>query len=110
MTRSEENLDRKETHITEVKRMRMTMERDWIPNLQLSLSPNLVNDESTSKKGVEAEEEADSVLVLSLSPPISMQREETSKAEIQFLQRGSSHKAALGLSTLDLTMSIKALE
>ncbi|KAG1335255.1 two-component response regulator ARR10 [Cocos nucifera] len=111
MTRSEEILARKETHIPEVKRMRLTMERDWNPNLQLSLSPNLVNDESTSKKGLEAEEEVDSVLVLSLSPPISMQQEETSsKSEIQFLQRGSSHKVALGLSTLDLTMSIKALE
>nr|XP_010915504.1 two-component response regulator ARR18 isoform X2 [Elaeis guineensis] len=110
MTTSEEILARKETHIPEVKRMRMTMERDWNPNLHLSLSPNLVNDESTSKKDHEAEEEGDSVLVLSLSPPISMQQEETSKAEIQFLQRGSSHKAALGLSTLDLTMSIKALE
>ncbi|XP_017698352.1 uncharacterized protein LOC103707382 [Phoenix dactylifera] len=110
MTRSQENLAKKENRIAEVKRMRMTMQRDWIPNLQLSLSPNLEHDESNSNKGVEAEEEVDSVLSLSLSTPISMRQKETGKPEIQFLQKGSSHKVAMGLSTSDLTMSIKALE
>lgn len=110
ITKSEGMFAKKENHTTEVKRMRMTMERDWTPNMQLSLSPNLANDEGTSKKGVETGEEVDSMLSLSLSPPISLQQETAKPVEIQFLQKGSSNKAALGLSTLDLTMSIRALE
>nr|XP_010925633.1 uncharacterized protein LOC105048124 isoform X2 [Elaeis guineensis] len=110
MTKFEEMFAKGETHNTEVKRMRMTVESDWTPNLQLSLSPNLANDKGTRNKGIEAEEKVDSMLSLSLSSPISMQREGTTKPEIQFLQKISSNKAAQGLSTLDLTMSIKTLE
>ncbi|KAG1330283.1 putative Myb family transcription factor [Cocos nucifera] len=110
MTKFEEMFAKGETHNTEVKRMRMTKESDWTPNLQLSLSPNFANDGGTRNKGIEAEEEVDSMLSLSLSFPISMQREETTKPEIQFLQKIRSSKAAQGLSTLDLTMSIKTLE
>ncbi|XP_026662579.2 uncharacterized protein LOC103701201 isoform X2 [Phoenix dactylifera] len=110
MTKFEEMFAKRETHDAEVKRMRMTMESDWTPNLQLSLRPNFANDEGTSKKGIEADEQVDSMLSLSLSSPISMQQEETAKPGILFLQKISSNKAARGLSTLDLTMSIKALE
>ncbi|XP_039125872.1 uncharacterized protein LOC120261919 isoform X1 [Dioscorea cayenensis subsp. rotundata] len=76
------------------------------PNLKLSLSNSDWTSERANEKkdsdinvGVEKEEdeEDESVLSLSLSPP-TMSSEQKKK------------KAALGLSTLDLTMSIKALE
>ncbi|XP_072961787.1 uncharacterized protein [Typha angustifolia] len=90
------------------KKMKMTLERDWKPNLQLSLSP-IMMDDGANKKNLESEEEVDSSLSLSLSAPTSMQHyQETAKANVQFL--GIGNKAALGLSTLDLTMSIEALE
>ncbi|XP_072999538.1 uncharacterized protein [Typha latifolia] len=89
VTKVDELLERRDTTLRDVKKMRMT------PNLQLSLSPILVDDGGN---------EVDSALSLSISPPTSMRRKETST------ETGSSKKAALGMSTLDLTMSIKALE
>ncbi|KAM0944645.1 putative transcription factor MYB-HB-like family [Dioscorea sansibarensis] len=79
------------------------------PNLKLSLSTSdWTSERENEKKGSdinvgveeeeeEEEEEDESVFSLSLSPP-TMSSEHKKK------------KAALGLSTLDLTMSIKALE
>ncbi|KAJ0977362.1 hypothetical protein J5N97_012836 [Dioscorea zingiberensis] len=72
-----------------------------MPNLKLSLSTNHSTSERPNEKkgtlGVEEEEEDSTVLSLSLSPPSSEQQHK-------------KNKAVLGLSTLDLTMSIKALE
>ncbi|URE47448.1 Myb-like DNA-binding domain, partial [Musa troglodytarum] len=97
-----------ETPRKDAKKMRMaTTTKDLIPDLQLCLRSSLINDGGYEKKSLETEE-VNSVLSLSLSPPTSMQRETHMKAEMQFLEIGSSKKAALGLSTLDLTMSIRA--
>ncbi|URE47449.1 Myb-like DNA-binding domain [Musa troglodytarum] len=99
-----------ETPRKDAKKMRMaTTTKDLIPDLQLCLRSSLINDGGYEKKSLETEE-VNSVLSLSLSPPTSMQRETHMKAEMQFLEIGSSKKAALGLSTLDLTMSIRASE
>ncbi|XP_020099918.1 histone-lysine N-methyltransferase, H3 lysine-79 specific-like [Ananas comosus] len=102
------------------------VEKDGMPNLQLSLStsPMFVDkDEDNEKKRIEAAEEqevevkVDSSLSLSLSPPSSMKGTAKS-SNLKLVESGSSsssrssnnNKAALGLSTLDLTMSIRALE
>nr|CAD1822225.1 unnamed protein product [Ananas comosus var. bracteatus] len=102
------------------------VEKDGMPNLQLSLStsPMFVDkDEDNEKKRIEAAEEqevevkVDSSLSLSLSPPSSMKGTAKS-SDLKLVESGSSsssrssnnNKAALGLSTLDLTMSIRALE
>lgn len=94
------------------KKMRLSTDRDQVPNLQLSLRPN--SDLTKEKKHGEGEEEVNSELTLTLSPPAApVQREDCNMgAGMEFLEKGSSSskKAALGLSTLDLTMSIKALE
>ncbi|PKA64455.1 Putative Myb family transcription factor [Apostasia shenzhenica] len=79
-----------------------------ILDLQLSLTPSSADDHQN---------EEESQLSLSLSPPSSREmgfrkiQEGIMGAEIDFLKTGvSSKKSTLGLSTLDLTMSIKALE
>jgi len=117
----DEILTSRESQFTDGKKMRMTKESDWKPNLQLGLNAGSVEDGANEKKIPEADQEVDSVLLLSLSPPdplsrqsqlhsFNVQREAEKQPEIQFLETGSSNKADLGLSTLDLTMSIKALE
>jgi hypothetical protein len=85
------------------------------PDLKLSLSPATVDttDGTSSKKRkkstASSEQEIEHgnklSISLSLSPPAAsmhMQRQEKT--------RGGSVEAALGQSTLDLTMSIRALE
>ncbi|CAL9105733.1 unnamed protein product [Musa textilis] len=102
---------RREAPTTDAKRLRMTTARDWSHNLQLSFGSDSANDGADDKKPPEAEE-ANCVLSLSLSlsPPASRQHVED-KPEMEFLRTGSrKKKAVLGPSTLDLTMSIKALE
>ena len=117
----DEILTSRESQFADGKKMRMTKESDWKPNLQLGLNAGSVEDGANEKKIPEADQEVDSVLLLSLSPPdplsrisqlhsFNVQREAEKQPEIQFLETGSSNKADLGLSTLDLTMSIKALE
>ncbi|XP_058095558.1 two-component response regulator ARR10-like [Magnolia sinica] len=89
------------------------MKKGRIPNLQLSLSHSL----GDSSRGENMKETGSEVVSLSLFPPSSMQEMQASErnldptqSEIQFLQTDSSNKAKLRLSTLDLTMSIGALE
>lgn len=123
MSKFDDIFARRESQSTEVKKMRMTTDSDWVPNLKLGLSPGSVEDGASVKKDQEAaDQEVDSVLSLSLSTPnplsrqslvhsFNMQKEREKPPEIKFLEpAGSSNEAALGLSTLDLTMSIKALE
>ncbi|XP_077229392.1 uncharacterized protein LOC143862269 [Tasmannia lanceolata] len=88
-------------------------EMGWFPSLQLSLSHNM--EEEDDMGGYEDESEMDSGLSLSLSPPSSKKQEQPNEnqieaAELQYLQTKGSKKAAMRLSTLDLTMSIGALE
>ncbi|XP_058100818.1 uncharacterized protein LOC131245395 [Magnolia sinica] len=100
----------------------MMKEKTWLPNLQLSLCPN-VEMESTSdddEDEVVGHENVDRIstpLSLSLSPPSSRKQaqpsedpEDAVRREFQFLESESGSKAAFGLSTLDLTMSIRTLE
>lgn len=107
---SEDMHAKTETPMKDAKKMRMaTTTKDLTPDLQLSLRSSLINDGGYEKKSLETEQ-VNSMLSLSLSPSTSMQREKHMKAEMQFLEIGSSKKAVLGLSTLDLTMSIRASE
>ncbi|XP_062228974.1 uncharacterized protein LOC133926854 [Phragmites australis] len=94
-------------------------ENGWTPDLQLSLSPNVGADADNAKKrksiGVAllSEQEVDSDRMSPLSLSLSLRRGESSGGDAGRLEArtgSSSKKAALGLSTLDLTMSIKALE
>ncbi|OAY84401.1 putative Myb family transcription factor [Ananas comosus] len=116
MNSLDDMFERRENPTRETKKMKMTtlMERDREPNLKLSLSPITVDDHGANeRKGTEIEEEVDSALSLSLSLPTSlMQHQETEKRNVQLSERGSSNnnKANVGMSTLDLTMSIGALE
>lgn len=89
------------------------------PDLQLSLSPNVGADTDGPKKRKNialSEQEVDSdklPLSLSLSVRFGHSGDEGGGADAGRLDAAtgsSSKKAALGLSTLDLTMSIKALE
>ncbi|ONK80136.1 uncharacterized protein A4U43_C01F14270 [Asparagus officinalis] len=99
---------RRENQLTDMKRRRMMKESDSVPNLKLGLSPGSVGDSADVKKKIpEADQEVDSVLSLSLSPPNPSPKK---LHQIEFLERGTSKKAAMGTSTLDLTMSIKALQ
>ncbi|WVZ79901.1 hypothetical protein U9M48_027425 [Paspalum notatum var. saurae] len=112
------------------KRTMSTMEdKSWTPpDLQLSLSPNVGGDADKAKKrkilsiALSEEEDVDShtkMLPLSLSLSLRGGADsggEGSGGDTDTWRLGgeatgsSSKKAALGLSTLDLTMSIKALE
>lgn len=89
------------------------------PDLQLCLSPNVGADTDRPKKRKNialSEQEVDSdklPLSLSLSLRFGHSGDEGGGADAGRLDAAtgsSSKKAALGLSTLDLTMSIKALE
>lgn len=92
------------------------------PDLQLSLSPNAGDHRSAGKKRkFLSEQEVDSdkqqlPLTLSLSLRGGGDNggggggEAAGRLEEEMTGSSSSKKAALGLSTLDLTMSIKALE
>jgi len=95
-----------------------------MPDLQLSLSPNVGgdSDKQAKKRRIlsialsEQEEDSDKMLPLSLSLSLrgGDSGGEGSGGDAGRLEAAigssSSKKAALGLSTLDLTMSIKALE
>ncbi|KAJ3686336.1 hypothetical protein LUZ61_015500 [Rhynchospora tenuis] len=106
-----------ETEDTEVpkvdpKRLKLSIGNDIVPDLQLSLSPNLKCSSTSINPNPTTEEEVDNKLSLSLSPPCSMQKflhtSSKSQTNKKFLERES--EAATESSTLDLTMSIKALE
>ncbi|KAJ8616496.1 hypothetical protein MRB53_035868 [Persea americana] len=87
-------------------------EKEWLPNLQLSLRQNL-GDGGGKEKCDRNVKEINSALSLSLSLPSSKQQGHPSndgEPEFQFLGTDSSNKATTRLSTLDLTMSIQALE
>lgn len=110
---------------TGVKRTKTSMEENgWTPDLQLSLIPNEGAEaemEAKKRKGtttVFSEQEADSNKMLPLSLSLSLRGGDSGGESSGGVDAGrleaeigsSSRKAALGLSTLDLTMSIKALE
>ncbi|XP_068653691.1 uncharacterized protein [Aristolochia californica] len=104
----------KEENDSPERKKKKIKEMVWLPNLQLSLSSNL-NEEKGEKDG--NEKGIDSELTLSLSSPLSVQLSQSSDREkdtpssgIQFLGTNSTNNAAGRMSTLDLTMSMKALE
>ncbi|CAA7402361.1 unnamed protein product [Spirodela intermedia] len=115
--KSEDTTGRKENIESESKKMKMTTDkgRGLHTNLQLSLYPSST---ANQEKDLGVEEEAESGLSLSLSPttpkrkqPLSLQpHNDNPTPTIPFRNTGASNRAALGLSTLDLTMSIGALE
>ncbi|KAL6603960.1 hypothetical protein ACP70R_044321 [Stipagrostis hirtigluma subsp. patula] len=94
------------------------------PELQLSLSPNAAGDADKAKKKRKSlisvplsEQEVDSDKMLPLSLSLSLRGGDSGgegsggdAGRLEAATGSSSKKAALGLSTLDLTMSIKALE
>ncbi|CAN6278096.1 unnamed protein product [Urochloa humidicola] len=88
--------------------------QDRTADLQLSLSPTTVITEAKKRKTIALSEQEimdTSELSLSLSPPAaaSMQKQQQEKTSRSNDIR-SSGEAVLGQSTLDLTMSIRALE
>ncbi|XP_068666705.1 uncharacterized protein [Aristolochia californica] len=106
-------LEKEENDSLERKKKKMK-EMTWLPNLQLSLSSNLIEEEGkndVNEKGIDSE------LTLSLSSPHSGQlskscdrEKDTPSSGIQFLGKNSTNRAAGRMSTLDLTMSMRALE
>lgn len=105
----EENLGKEDNGELE---KRILNEQEWLPNLQLSLRQNL-GDGGGKEKCDRNVNEINSALSLSLSLPSSKQQglpSNDGKREFQFLGTDSSNKATTRLSTLDLTMSIQALE
>ena len=110
---------------TAAKRTKASMEDNGgMPDLQLSLSPNVGGDSDKQAKKRRilsialSEQEVDSDKMLPLSLSLSLRGGDSggegSGGDAGRLEAAigssSSKKAALGLSTLDLTMSIKALE
>ncbi|KAK1321439.1 hypothetical protein QJS10_CPA03g00740 [Acorus calamus] len=105
--------------LEKTKMFKMKETSDQFPNLQLSICSNLegIGANAINKEG-------DSELKLSLHPPMSMPKENfdetingtvTAKSDFLFLKKDSNNsscnkRAAKGLSTLDLTMSIGTLE
>ncbi|KAJ4768023.1 Homeodomain-like superfamily protein [Rhynchospora pubera] len=88
------------------KRMKKTMEKINGLDLQLALNPSAF-------KNCRKTEREDSSLELSLSPPSLNVKEvnySDSSESSTIVNVSNSSKATLGLSTLDLTMSIRALE
>ncbi|CAN6163794.1 unnamed protein product [Urochloa humidicola] len=103
------------------KRTKASMEENGgTPDLQLSLSPNVVGgdaDKQTKKRKIlsialsDEQEEVDSDQMPPLSLSLSLRGGDSGgEGRLEAATGSSSKKAALGLSTLDLTMSIKALE
>jgi len=88
---------------------------DGAADLQLSLSPTTVTDakkrETTAPSEQEIMDASELSISLSLSPPAaaSMQKQQQQKTRGSNDSTGSG-EAVLGQSTLDLTMSIRALE
>ena len=88
---------------------------DGAADLQLSLSPTTVTDAKKRKTTAPSEQEimdaSELPISLSLSPPAaaSMQKQQQQKTRGSNDSTGSG-EAVLGQSTLDLTMSIRALE
>ncbi|RLM54602.1 hypothetical protein C2845_PM10G13910 [Panicum miliaceum] len=111
---------------TAAKKTKASMEENGgTPDLQLSLSPNVGRDADKQAKrrkilsiALSEQEEVDSDKMLPLSLSLSLRGGDSggegSGGDAGRLEAAtgssSSKKAALGLSTLDLTMSIKALE
>jgi hypothetical protein len=90
-------------------------ENGWTPELQLSLSPNMGTDNAGrgKKRNNAGQEVGSDSLPLSLSLSLLGGGDDGASRDSRRLEvatGSSSKKAALGLSTLDLTMSIKALE
>ena len=122
----QEHLEPKNTAGTAAKRTKASMEDNGgTPDLQLSLSPNAGGDSdkqlAKNRKILNialSEQEVDSDKMLPLSLSLSLRGGDSggegSSGDAGRLEAAigssSSKKAALGLSTLDLTMSIKALE
>ncbi|KAM3191531.1 hypothetical protein ACQJBY_069053 [Aegilops geniculata] len=93
-------------------------ENGWAPELQLSLSPNAAADtvERGKKRNSAGQEVSSDKVPLSLSLSLHGGVVDDDDGggrdgrRLEVATGSSSKKAALGLSTLDLTMSIKALE
>ncbi|KAM0919658.1 hypothetical protein ACQ4PT_008036 [Festuca glaucescens] len=90
-------------------------ENGWTPELQLSLSPDMGTDTAGrgKKRNSAGQEVGSDSLPLSLSLSLLGGGDDGSSRDARRLEvatGSSSKKAALGLNTLDLTMSIKALE
>jgi hypothetical protein len=90
-------------------------ENGWTPELQLSLSPNMGTETAGrgKKRNSAGQEVGSGSLPLSLSLSLLGGGDDGASRDSRRLEvatGSSSKKAALGLSTLDLTMSIKALE
>ena len=92
---------------------------DGAADLQLSLSPTTVTDAKKRKTTAPSEQEimdaSELSISLSLSPPAaaSMQKQQQQQQKTRRSindSTGGSGEAVLGQSTLDLTMSIRALE
>uniref|UniRef100_A0ACD5WWC8 Uncharacterized protein n=1 Tax=Avena sativa TaxID=4498 RepID=A0ACD5WWC8_AVESA len=90
-------------------------ENGWTPELQLSLSPNMGTETAGrgKKRNMTGQEVGSGSLPLSLSLSLRGGGDDgggPDDTRLEVATGSSSKKAALGLSTLDLTMSIKALE
>ncbi|KAG2612108.1 uncharacterized protein LOC120703650 isoform X2 [Panicum virgatum] len=127
-SRLEEHLEPKNTAGTAAKRTKASMEDNGgTPDLQLSLSPNAGGDSdkqlAKNRKilniALSEQEEVDRDKMLPLSLSLSLRGGDSGgegsggdagRLLEAAIGSSSSKKAALGLSTLDLTMSIKALE
>ncbi|XP_062232874.1 uncharacterized protein LOC133930230 [Phragmites australis] len=106
---------------TGAKRTKTSMENGWTPDLQLCLSPNMGADgDKAKRKSIStaiSEQEVGSDKKLPLSLSLSLLGGDSSNKDgggdavrLEATTGSSSKMAAMGLSTLDLTMSIKALE
>uniref|UniRef100_A0ACD5ZWY0 Uncharacterized protein n=1 Tax=Avena sativa TaxID=4498 RepID=A0ACD5ZWY0_AVESA len=102
-----------ETEARRTKTSAAEEESGWTtPELQLSLSPNIGTDAAGrgKKRKIAGQEVGSGSLPLSLSLSLHGGGDNPDNRRLEVATGSSSKKAALGLSTLDLTMSIKALE